>query len=98
MTTDIGSLVAGLDVHVVRLAKDSKNKVRSQIFSRRTHFSIVDSLAVALLNITTRLPDPLGPLLLTLFAPLVSSLLLHYFSHDIRLVIASLRSLLPLPI
>jgi hypothetical protein len=61
MTTDIGSLASGLDGHVVRLGFGRKG-LPSQLFLKCTHFSIVESLAIALLNITIRLLIPFCPL------------------------------------
>ncbi|SAM08086.1 hypothetical protein [Absidia glauca] len=77
MATDIGSLTAGLDGHVIRLGLV------------RTHFPIVEYVAVALLNITTRLPSTLCTPPSTRFTPQVSSPLLHSLNHDTRLVIPS---------
>jgi hypothetical protein len=66
-----------------------------------THFSIVDSVAIALLNLTTHFPTRLFRLPPIPFVPLVSSPLLHSLSHDIRLAIPShvhnLTAPLPLP-
>jgi hypothetical protein len=54
-----------------------------------THFSVVDFVAIALLNITTRSPTPFCLLLLTLCMPLVGSSLLHSPGHHTRLAIPS---------
>jgi hypothetical protein len=48
---------------------------------------IIEWIAIVLANITTHLLTPLCPLLLALFAPLVSSLRFHSLDHDFRVVI-----------
>jgi hypothetical protein len=86
MTTDIGFLTPGHDGLGLRLGIGTKRKTwgNRRNFFRCTHFSIVDSLAMALLNITTCLPTFF--LSLTLCVPLVSSPhhsvgSLHWTSH-----------------
>jgi hypothetical protein len=79
---DTGSLEAELDGHAVRLGIQTFD-----IFYRGTHLFILDSVGIALLNITFRLPTILCPPPLTLFAPPVSFPLLHYLCHDTRLFI-----------
>jgi hypothetical protein len=56
MTTDIGSLASGLDGHVVRLGIGRKHYEKHEALAikfRRTHFSIVDCVAIAFPNMTT---------------------------------------------
>jgi hypothetical protein len=53
MATDIGSLAPGMDGHVVGLGIGRKELRKTwgepRNFIRRTHFSIIDCLAIALL-------------------------------------------------
>jgi hypothetical protein len=77
MATDIGSLAPGLDEHVVKIGIGRKGlrrngKTVAIFFLGAPTFSNVESVAIALPNITIRLPTHLWPLLLTLFAPRVS--------------------------
>jgi hypothetical protein len=85
MATDMGSLAAGLDGHVVRIGRMGFRK--TCLFFRCTHHSIVDSIAFALLKSTTSSPNPLCLLRLTLFAPPTNSPLLHSLALYTRLVI-----------
>jgi hypothetical protein len=84
VATDIGSLAAGLD------ARDYEKHIEAlPIFSVHSLFSIVDSVATALLNITTGQSTSLGQLTLILLVPLTSSSLLHSVAHYTRLAISS---------
>jgi hypothetical protein len=81
MATDIGFLTLGLDGHALELGTGLDGLVKTwgnlrNCFFLCTRFSLVDSLAIALLNITICLPVSPQLLPLTLLKPLVSSLLL----------------------
>jgi hypothetical protein len=99
---DIGSLETGLNGHW--LGSWFGRKVLRKTWGspsncfRCTHFSMVDYVALALLNVTTRLPFPIYPLPLTLLALPVSSLLYHSLGHDIRLGIPSPVHTFPAPL
>jgi hypothetical protein len=58
MTTDIDSLAPGLEAHVLRLGIGTKRLQKTcenpHSSFRCTHFSIVDSVSIAVLNITSR--------------------------------------------
>jgi hypothetical protein len=60
---------------------------RRNVFFRCTHFTVVDSVPIALLNITTHLPIPLLGLRLTILALRVCYLLVHSICHYTRLVL-----------
>jgi hypothetical protein len=58
IATDIGSLAPGLEGHVLRLGIGFKGlqKIIKKHFFRCTPIPNVDSVAIAVLNITSRLP------------------------------------------
>jgi hypothetical protein len=101
MATDIDSLIPvhndrglGLAIGLKGLRKTWGNP---RNFFRCPHFSIVDCVAIALLNITIRLPTLLNSLARTLFASLICSPLIHSPGHGNRLVIPSPTHPLQIP-
>jgi hypothetical protein len=76
MTTEIGFMIPGPDEHGLRLGIGTKFYERhgaiAVIYLGAPFFSIVDSVAIALPNITAPLPTSFYSMPLTLLIPLTS--------------------------